>query len=377
MKKSILLVNPAYQYSFFLKDELRKRGWKADVYKPNNYPDKLLYADDYICEKKSKWKIIYFFQKLLFFISILIKYKFFLVYGGTTYPEIFSVIPRKYINFLSKRFSPELILLNILNKKLLCFPNGCLQEVLRKDFVKHEDGNVCANCGWSNRVCDDEQNQFFFDIRNKYFDFTIANTPIQSNRIEKHLIKERTIDLDIYHPDIDIPKSFKLPKTNNLRILHSFYNKNREHGNKNIKGSPYILEAINRLKNEDYPVEYFYLNDIPSKHMRFYQVQADIVVEQLIYGWWGSTGIETMALGKPVVCYITPSWKKTFLETFPEYDDLPIVEANTETIYEVLKKLVVDENYRKQKGRESRSFAEQHFDAKRNAAELERIFLGL
>ena len=39
--------------------------------------------------------------------------------------------------------------------------------------------------------------------------------------------------------------------------------------------------------------------------MRYYQVQADIIVEQLIYGWWGSTAIEGM-LGKPVTVILIP-----------------------------------------------------------------------
>ena len=85
--------------------------------------------------------------------------------------------------------------------------------------------------------------------------------------------------------------------------------------------------------------------------MLYYQLQADIVVEQLIYGWWGSTGIETMALGKPVVCYLRSEWKENFLNHFKEYSSLPIVEADTSTIYEVLKKLTIDDDYRRKKRR--------------------------
>ena len=104
--------------------------------------------------------------------------------------------------------------------------------------------------------------------------------------------------------------------------------------------------------------------------MRFYQVQADIVVEQLLSGIWGSTGVETMALGKPVVCYLRQSWKDYFFESFPEYDSLPIIEANIENIYDILKKLVIDEAYRLQKGKESREFAINHFNPTKNTIGL-------
>ena len=104
--------------------------------------------------------------------------------------------------------------------------------------------------------------------------------------------------------------------------------------------------------------------------MRFYQAQADIIVDQLIYGWWGSTVVEATALGKPVVCYLRPSWKQFFLKVFPEYPSVPIIEATTDTIYEVLKNLVLDAQYRSQKGEDARAFAESHFDPKQNTVDL-------
>jgi len=61
----------------------------------------------------------------------------------------------------------------------------------------------------------------------------------------------------------------------------------------------------------------------------------------------------------------------------PEYDSLPIVEATCENIYEVLKELVVNKEFREAKGKESRVFAERHFDVVKNAAELEKVFLNL
>ena len=44
-KKSVLFVRPDYHCSFLYRDELRKSGWKADVYVPPNYPEKLLYSE--------------------------------------------------------------------------------------------------------------------------------------------------------------------------------------------------------------------------------------------------------------------------------------------------------------------------------------------
>ena len=111
--------------------------------------------------------------------------------------------------------------------------------------------------------------------------------------------------------------------------------------------------------------------------MRFYQVQADIIVEQLRYGWWGSTGVETMALGKPVICYLRPEWKDFFLKNFPENHGLPIVEATVDNFYEVLKQLLDDPEQRAKYGERSRKFAEQHFDPEKNARDLSQFLLDL
>lgn len=369
-------MNPDFQCSFFLKDQFRQIGWKADVYKQSGYPEQLLYSHEYITEK-AIFKDIGIggvANRFFFFLTLILGYKYFLVYGS---PEVFVVFRNKDSYTIYRKSSPELAILKMLRKKIISFPTGCLEEVLYEDFMEHENGQVCKNCGYEQSVCNDEKNARSFRLRNKYFDFHIANTPIPSKRVNKIMVRYKSLDLDEYHPHIEIPKQFKLPVSQGVRILHSFYDKHRLHDGKNIKGSPHIIAAIDRLKSEGYSVEYHYLKDIPARNMRYYQVQADIVVDQLIYGWWGSAAIEGMALGKPVVCYLSPSWKKIFLQSFPEYTSLPIVEANTGNIYEVLKKLATDKEYREQKGKESRQFAQQHFDVRRNARELEKIFLKL
>jgi glycosyltransferase involved in cell wall biosynthesis len=106
-------------------------------------------------------------------------------------------------------------------------------------------------------------------------------------------------------------------------------------------------------------------------------VQADIIVEQLRYGWWGSTGVETMALGKPVICYLRPAWKDLFLTNFPEYQNLPIVEATVDNFYEVLKHLLDNPEQRAKYGESSRKFAIEHFDPGKNAVDFSRFLLEL
>jgi hypothetical protein len=194
---------------------------------------------------------------------------------------------------------------------------------------------------------------------------------------QKTQIKDRFIDLNDFHPDTSIPEKYLFPKSENIKVLHSFYDVNRSDSGKNVKGSYYVFSAVEKLRSEGFNVEYFYVNNIHARNMKFIQLQADIVVDQLIYGWWGSTSIECMSLGKPVICYLNADLKREFLKVFPEYKSLPIVEADKNTVYLALKKLVLDAKLRTDIGNKSRIFAENHFDAKKNSKLFSELLISL
>lgn len=376
--KSILFICPDYHCSFLYRDELRRLGWKADIYVSSEYPEKLLYSEQDILRapklnsNHSVSIYINFLLRSLYILLLLPRYKYHFYYGAIN--QIDFLENKLGLNeIFGDGFSLFLWLQKLFRRKVIHVGSGCLEEETRKNFSKLDDGNVCDNCGWGSVVCSDEKNITKFSSIRKYVDLSVGMGSLDSSQFRATHFKYKVIDLDLWHPNMDIPKQFKLPVTDNLRILHSFFKENRENDGLNIKGSPFVLDAIDRLKQEGHKLEYMYITDAPSKYMRYYQVQADIVVEQLIYGWWGSTFVETSSLGKPVICYLRPAWKRYFLKTFPEYDELPIVEANTKTIYDVLKNLVTDHEYREERGRKSRQFAKQHFDSKKNALAMAEL----
>lgn len=381
-KKSILFVIPDYHVCFFYRDELRRLGWKADICVSESYPAKLLYSEEGILRIPSIRRLslsrnyLQVLRICRFYLKVFWRYKYHFCYGGIDHFNYFAQNLR-LDRFLGDSFRVHLWLAKLFKKKIIHLPSGCLEEETKANFSKLDGGNVCRNCGYETDVCQDKLNIARFEVIRRYADMVVGTGSLDSSQYKATHFKYKAIDLDLWHPAIEVPEKFKLPPTENLRILHSFFNKNREHEGKNIKGSPFILNAIERLKQEGHKVEYMFLTDVPIGDMRYFQVQADIVVEQLIYGWWGSTFVETSALGKPVVCYLRPSWKEFFLKTFPEYDELPIVEANTSDIYEVLKKLVTDHEYRLMMGKKSRQFAEQHFDPRKNARALADLLMKL
>jgi hypothetical protein len=359
-------------------------GWKADIYVNDAYPKKFLYSEKDIIRPPlmggQRFKLVKYVNHALllaWYLTQFWRYKSHLYYGR---PPVFNFMEKDLglTRLFGKNFQVELWLAKLFGIKLIFLPTGCHDDESKENFTKLDKGNLCANCGSWN-LCDDVLNNLNFSRIRRYFDMQIGCGSIDSTQFQMTHMKYKSIDLNLWSPSVTIPPAHQLPPTDRIRILHSAVLNDgcRNWMGRNPKGSPFVLAAIERLKSEGYPVEYFFIEDKPSNQMRFYQAQADIVVEQLIYGWWGSTGVETMALGKPVVCYIRPSWKAFFLKTFPEYDSLPIVEADTNTIYDALKKLVTDADYRHRKGEESRRFAEAHFDPEKNTKAFIKILEAL
>jgi glycosyltransferase involved in cell wall biosynthesis len=129
------------------------------------------------------------------------------------------------------------------------------------------------------------------------------------------------------------------------------------------------------LKAAGYKVELIFFHDVPNKLLRFYQAQADIVVDMLTFGFFGATIREALMLGKPAICYLRPEWLESMRREIPDYvDELPVISATPQTIYEILKDLIENPAKRKEIGLRSREFALKWHSAEASAARFDQIY---
>lgn len=141
------------------------------------------------------------------------------------------------------------------------------------------------------------------------------------------------------------------------------------------KGTRFIVDAVNRLKAEGVAFEFLLLHDVPHAHaMRLYP-RADLLVDQLLSGWYGGLALELMALGKPVIAYIRPA----DLGFLPDgmREGLPVINATPATIYGVLKEwLTTRRSELAAVGVRARQFAEDWHDPRKIAAVLKTTYEG-
>ena len=375
MKKiRVLFFMPDYHSSFALRNSLRDIGHSAEIYVPWSYPPDLLFSErDIIRLSKANNNLRLMFAKLPRhrLLRKLIGYAY---YASEVLETIW--LARKYdVIYFYGNFTtlqvPYLWTLKLLGKKMFLFPSGCKDEDSKSSWMLEDNGNVCNNCGYFDR-CSDENNLTHFKITQKYMQGISGPGYRPSSELVITNFRNKAIDLDLWSPKIAV-----LPNSpdSKVRIMHSFASNGRDFEGKNIKGSPFVLQAVDKLITEGLPVELLYATGIPSNLMRFKQAEADIIVDQLIYGWWGSTSLEGMALGKPVVCYLNPQFEENFYRTFPEYEgNLPIVRASTSSIESVLRQLVNEPELRINYGMQSRKFAESFLNSRENAKELVDFF---
>lgn len=133
-------------------------------------------------------------------------------------------------------------------------------------------------------------------------------------------------------------------KSDKIRIVHAPSDKDK-------KGTNHVLQAVKTLESEGYNIELLVIENTPHEKALSYYREADIAVDQLIFGWYGNFAIECMALGKPVCTYIRDD-----LESYLPF--MPVMNASPISITENLRALVQDERLRQDVGRKGREYVE-------------------
>jgi Glycosyl transferases group 1 len=247
---------------------------------------------------------------------------------------------------------------------------------------------VCLDCPWRERpdVCSDTRNLEWGEFRNSIADFQVL---AGGNRIDYNLdprcheVPEfYCLDTEFWNPDLEIPDRYRLGiPEETVKIYHGvghFDQRTDPETLRNIKSSHIYFPLIEELKAEGHDIELMFFKNVPNKELRYYQAQADIVVDMLTFGFYGGNVREAMMLGKPVVCYLRPEWLETMREEIPDYvDEMPIVSATPETVRDVLLDLIQNPEKRREIGRRSREFALRWHSAEAGARQMDSIYGGL
>ncbi|WP_245330804.1 glycosyltransferase [Acetoanaerobium pronyense] len=121
------------------------------------------------------------------------------------------------------------------------------------------------------------------------------------------------------------------------------------------KGTDFILRAISEL-SINFDIDFELVEGKSNEEAKKIYMKADLVIDQILAGSYGVFAVEAMAMGKPVICWISDFMK----EQYPE--DLPIISANPDTIKNTLEKLLKNRDSLKEIGNDGRKYVEKYHD---------------
>lgn len=254
----------------------------------------------------------------------------------------------------------DLPLLKRLKKKLVMHFWGC--DIRDKEYVtRNYKISACKECK-SEEICTPARGHKIIEVTREYFDAVFVGSPDLLDFYPEADFIPVALDLEKWVPNSINKKESK--RANGLiKIFHA-------PSNRSMKGTSDVIEAADKLKEEGYPIQLVLVEGIPTNRVREHYLEADIVVDQLLAGWYGLFAVETMALEKPVLCYIREDMKKYA-------PDLPIINTNPENIYENLKFIIEDPELRRERGEKGRAYVEKVHDSKKIAGQLIETYKNL
>ncbi len=148
------------------------------------------------------------------------------------------------------------------------------------------------------------------------------------------------------------------PLGTKLKIVHA-------PTNREAKGSEYILAALNKLAHsQPDAVDIRLIENIPHREaLRLYQ-DADVIIDQIVIGWYGGFAVETMKMGKPVIARIAREDLQFVPPAMATDVQATVINADPDTIYDVLVKCVGDRTFLRERSQASIEYANKWHDPK-------------
>lgn len=122
-----------------------------------------------------------------------------------------------------------------------------------------------------------------------------------------------------------------------------------------LKGTEFLIAACKALQAEGYQINLRLLERVPNSEVKRALYEGDILAEQLLIGY-GLSGMEGMALGKPVMSNLADEHYYQVHRLYTGLDECPIVNTAIDQIKENVRTLVSNPALRKEIGEAGRRY---------------------
>lgn len=111
--------------------------------------------------------------------------------------------------------------------------------------------------------------------------------------------------------------------------------------NRICKGSDYVIEACKRVKEKyhDY-VKISLVEKIPNEEALKIYADADLIIDQVLIGWYGGFAVEALKMGKPVMCFIRKSDLQYIPRIMADECEDAIINVDKDSIFDKICELI-------------------------------------
>lgn len=300
-------------------DQLEAESFSKYVLPESQYKTKYTFT----CPIDKTHPILLYLYSFCFFIYSLFRYDIFHFFSGET------ILTRKLRSFelaAYKLFGKQIIMhfvgSDIRSEEYISWKEKNIKQFLRGN------NNFPKSLPWQKKLIQDAE---------KYADSILVSTPDLKELIPKSVYYPVLLDLNKFisegKPDFSQKK-----KSDEIVILHC-------PSNTLLKGTSHIHDVLRKLTtSSNYKIKLLLpAEKIIGKQKQYavsrYELfklykEADIVIDQLIIGWYGLQSIEALAMGKEVISYVDKHLEENL---FP---NCPIEIANVDNLEQVIIKCI-------------------------------------
>lgn len=265
---------------------------------------------------------------------------FIFIFSESFFPSSLLLAKSRIARWLAYR---DLPILKAMGKKIVIVTNGSdVRHFSETEKQASEDGykyHVCLNCAYR-ETCFLSLKKEKVGIIERYADY-IYSTPLIG-----HLFKRPYINFKL--PVVLSRTRYAFTVTPDPLILHA-------PTDRSIKGTKYIIEAVERLGKEGYRFRFLLCENMKNTEVMKKLEESEIVVDQLLARGHGLFALEAIARGNVVLNHATPG-------RYGSPPDQPFIITTPDTVYDNLKMVLENPGFRVKKAQEGRAYVEKYHD---------------
>ncbi len=276
---SVLHISYMIHIPYYTTRLLRRHGMKADYLAMGDAGNVWNQADYNFIPKRNPFMNL--LQEVYIFWKVVAKYE----------------IIHSHFAMMLTQTGWEYPFLKMMGRKIVTHYRGCEVRNREKNMRLHPEGNICEQCDYQATICRDPVRRQRVRLSKRFADTQLVTTPDMLDFVPEAQY------FPFFLPQSENKASFKKrdPSGRPFKLVHVT-------GHPGIEGTAVIQEAVDRLKNKGYEIDFVFLHLVDHHRVLKEMASADLTIGKMKMGFYANAQIESLFLGVPAMTFVRPEF---------------------------------------------------------------------